>query len=230
MSSFTFKDFIQIAGIIDKEEAGILIEEGIKYLGFPLRLPVNKEDLSENDAAEIISTLKPPVYGIIISYSSTADEAISLCRKLGSRIIQLHGTISTFELEKIKREDPSIIIIKSLVVRQNNESELMEMIKSSSDYVDAFITDTFDPETGASGATGRTHDWHISKKLNMLSPKPLILAGGLTPDNVYDAIIEVGPAGVDVHTGVENSTGRKDRDLVTQFITNAKKAFDEIGY
>jgi phosphoribosylanthranilate isomerase len=104
----------------------------------------------------------------------------------------------------------------------------MEMIKSSSDYVDAFITDTFDPETGASGATGRTHDWHISKKLNMLSPKPLILAGGLTPENVYDAIIEVGPAGVDVHTGVENSTGRKDRDLVTQFITNAQKAFDEI--
>ena len=55
-------------------------------------------------------------------------------------------------------------------------------------WVDGFITDTYAPETGASGATGRTHDWTVSHRLAMLSPKPVILAGGLTPSNVRQAI------------------------------------------
>jgi phosphoribosylanthranilate isomerase len=54
-----------------------------------------------------------------------------------------------------------------------------------------FITDTFDPSTGASGATGKTHDWDISKSLVQLSPKPVILAGGLNAENVYEAILHV---------------------------------------
>ena len=88
--------------------------------------------------------------------------------------------------------------------------------------MDGFITDTYAPETGASGATGRTHDWAVSRRLVQLSPKPVILAGGLTPANVRQAIATVGPAGVDVHTGVEDASGRKDRGKVLAFVAAAR--------
>ena len=95
--------------------------------------------------------------------------------------------------------------------------------------MDLFITDTFNPSTGASGATGKTHDWKISRKLVEISSKPVILAGGLNPSNVKQAILQIKPAGIDVHTGVESSNGRKDYNLVKNFILQAKQAFAEIN-
>jgi len=95
-----------------------------------------------------------------------------------------------------------------------------------SPLVDAFITDTFDPATGASGATGRTHDWNISRRLVEISRRPVLLAGGLAPDNVAEAIRRVRPAGVDSHTGVEDSAGRKDRDKVSRFVAEARRALE----
>lgn len=225
MSKINFQNFIQVAGVIDQEEADLLINNGIDFLGFPLRLPVNKEDLTEEAAAKIIKNLSPPNYGIVISYSSTAEEAIELCEKLGTHIIQLHGKISTSELEKLKSQKPGIEIIKSLVITENNFEDLEQTLQEIEDLVDAFITDTFDPTTGASGATGKTHDWKISKKIVELSSKPVILAGGLNPENVYDAISQVKPAGVDVHTGVEDKSGRKSKKLVKKFLQEARRAF-----
>ena len=92
--------------------------------------------------------------------------------------------------------------------------------------MDAFITDSFDPDTGAIGATGKVHDWQVSARLVDLSPRPVILAGGLNPDNVRNAIIQVRPAGVDVHTGIEGSDGRKRRDLVERFVAEAQAGFE----
>ncbi|MBP2681380.1 MAG: phosphoribosylanthranilate isomerase, partial [Candidatus Krumholzibacteriota bacterium] len=92
-------------------------------------------------------------------------------------------------------------------------------------FVDAFLTDTFDESTGRWGATGKTHDWSVSRRLVERSSRPVILAGGLTPQNVARAIREVRPAGVDAHTGVEDSRGRKDRSLVERFVAEARRAF-----
>jgi phosphoribosylanthranilate isomerase len=226
MQKINFNNFIQIAGVIDQQEADMLIDCGVNYLGFPLRLPVNKEDLTEEEAKEIIQKLDPPNYGIVISYSSTADEAIELCDKMGVSIIQLHGPIKIEELVKLKSIKPELAIIKSLVISNDNVVELLNNLTEFEPYVDAFITDTYDPTTGASGATGKTHNWEISKKFVDLSSKPIILAGGLNPENVYDAILKVKPAGVDVHTGVENSSGRKEKHLVIKFFEQSKKAFE----
>ena len=82
MAGIKLKNIIQVAGIIDQKEADMIISYGVDYLGFPLRLPVNKEDLSENAAAEIIRKIPPPHSGVIISYSKTAEEATKLCKKL----------------------------------------------------------------------------------------------------------------------------------------------------
>lgn len=222
-----FDRFIQIAGVIDQNEADLLIDCGVKFLGFPLRLPVNKKDLTEQEAAKIIKNFEEPIKGLLITYLSKADDVIEFCNFLGTNIVQLHGSISLSELQKLKSINPKIIVIKSLVVKKDNDRQLEEDVDKMHKYVDAFITDTYDPVTGASGATGKTHDWNVSRKLVELSPKPVILAGGLNADNVYDAVLQVKPAGVDTHTGVEKTNGRKDAKLVERFVIKVNQAFDE---
>ncbi|MFC1467318.1 phosphoribosylanthranilate isomerase [Verrucomicrobiota bacterium] len=219
--------FIQIAGVIDQAEADMLIKCGVPFLGFPLRLPVNDEDLTEAEAATIIRNLPEGAHGILITYQDRADEIIAFCDQLGTTHIQLHGSISRDELMKLKTARPDFYVIKSLVIGEHTTDELRAMVAELADYVDAFITDTFDPKTGASGATGKTHDWSISRELVELSPKPVILAGGLNADNVRAAIEAVRPAGVDTHTGVEGPDGRKDPALVQRFMDEARDALKQ---
>lgn len=224
----SFKNFIQVAGIIDKEEAAMLQRCGINYLGFPLRLPVNKEDITEDEAANIIKSLEPYSHGVLITYLNQAAEIIKFCDNLGCEIVQLHGDISKEELILLKKLSPNLSVIKSLVIGEKKTSELKNIIIEFDEFIGAYITDTFDPDTGASGATGKTHDWDISRDLISLTSKPVILAGGLNPDNVQQAILEVKPAGVDAHTGVEGIDGRKDEAKVRKFVEESLKGFDQI--
>lgn len=221
----SINNLIQIAGVIDQKEAELLIASGVHWLGFPLRLPVNKPDLTEEAAATIIRSLKPPACGVVITYLNQAKEIIAFCRALGASVVQLHGDIDPAELRYIKEHCPELVIFKSLVVGLHPEQELFDLVRSSAPFVDAYITDTYDPLTGATGATGKTHDWAVSRELVLCSPKPVILAGGLTADNVYSAILTVRPAGVDTHTGVEDESGRKCREKVERFVSEAQRAF-----
>ena len=206
----------------------MLMQCGVRYLGFPLRLAVHREDLTESDAAIIIKGLAPPVCGVLITYLDEANEVAAFSHALGVRIVQLHGDIDRDELKRLKTVDPSLTVIKSLVVGMRDAKTLETMVGELSPFVDAFITDTFDPKTGASGATGKTHDWRVSRRLVELSDRPIILAGGLTPENVKRAILEVRPAGVDSHTGVEESTGRKSREKVQKFLSESHEAFQMV--
>jgi len=216
---------IQIAGVVDEAEASMLQQCGVRYLGFPLRLAVHLEDLTEEAAANIIKGLDPSVNGVLITYLNNAAEIAEFCHSLGVRIVQLHGNIDRNEIKQLKSLDPSLTVIKSLVIGLHDNKTLESMMDELSEHVDAFITDTFDPKTGASGATGITHDWSVSHRLVELSDRPVILAGGLTPENVRKAILVVKPAGVDSHTGVEDAAGRKSRKKVEKFFAEAQAAF-----
>jgi len=219
------ENLIQIAGVMNAAEAQMLQQCGVRYLGFPLRLPVHREDLTEEEAAAIIKNLAPPVCGVLITYISEPSEIAAFCHALGARIVQLHGDIHRDELKRLKTREPNLTVIKSLVIGRDDVKALEVMVSELSPFVDAFITDTFDSKTGASGATGKTHDWRVSRRLVEVADRPVILAGGLTPENVKRAILEVRPAGVDSHTGVEDSTGRKSRAKVQKFVSEAHEAF-----
>jgi phosphoribosylanthranilate isomerase len=216
---------IQVAGVTAMDEAMMLADSGITHLGFPFRLDVHKEDLTEMEATKIIKALPADVSPVLITYLNEADEIAALMKKLGCRIVQLHGSISIEEIKKLKMQFPEVEIWKSLVIGKYEFSEILDITDKLSSFVDAFITDTFDPETGASGATGKTHNWQLSRKIIRHSSKPVIIAGGLNPDNVHSAIQQTRPAGVDVHTGIENAEGRKDKMKVEKFISEAKAGF-----
>ena len=147
-------NLIQIAGVIDAAEAQMLQQCGVHYLGFPLRLPVHREDLTESEAAMIIKGFVPPVFGVLITYLEEANEIAAFCHALGARIVQLHGEIDRDELKRLKTVDPTLTVIKSLVVGMHDDKTLESRVGKLSPFVDAFITDTFDAKTGASGATG----------------------------------------------------------------------------
>jgi phosphoribosylanthranilate isomerase len=222
------RPIIQIAGVKSQKEAEMLMQHGVEYLGFPLRLDVNTPDTTEEEAAKIIRSIKEPHKSVLITYLDKAGEIEEFMRALGVTAIQIHGDIEINELEKLRKKNPNFFLIKSLVITGTNEGELQVCLEQTNAYIDAYITDTFDPKTGAKGATGKTHDWSISKRFVEISPKPVILAGGLNPTNVAEAIGVVCPAGVDVHTGVEDSNGDKSPQLVKQFVERALAAFNKL--
>ncbi len=216
---------IHVAGVVDLAEAEMLIDCGARHLGFPFVLGYHQEDLSVQEAAAIVAALGDRATFFLITYLRTATEIVDLCRRLGVGTVQLHGDVSRIELERLRATSDGLRVIKSLIVRGDNLEALNDDATRLAPLVEAFITDTFDLSTGAFGATGLTHDWEISRRLVEVSPRSVILAGGLNSQNVREAILAVGPAGVDVHTGLEGVDGRKRRDLTTRFIAEARAGF-----
>ncbi len=161
---------VQIAGVVDRAEAMMLVEAGVQQIGFPIGLTVHREDISAQDAAKIIRLLKPPAFAVLITYLNMAEEILDLCKRIGVRKVQLHGVISLAEIVRLKSFAPYLTIIKSLIVEDNNLTELKSSVAAFSPHCDAFITDTYDPATGACGATGKTHDWDISPRLLIFLP------------------------------------------------------------
>lgn len=218
---------VQVAGVIDQAEAELLIEAGVEMLGFPLGLKDGREDLGVEKAAAIVREMSGKATPVCITYLETAAEIAALCDRLGARWVQLHGPVAKTEIIKLKAQDSDLGIIKSLIVKPGTEAQLLRQANDLESHVDAFITDTFDPESGRSGATGKTHNWEVSRKIVSSTEKPVILAGGLTPKNVAEAVATVRPAAVDAHTGLEGPDGRKDAGLVSAFVRRARQAFDE---
>ncbi len=223
-----FQATVQIAGVTSIEDARTLERLDVDLIGFPLRLGYHKPDITEEAARDIISQLRAPKRAVLITYLTDAAEVEKFARFLGVSTVQLHGDISPPEVARLKDLAPELAVIKSLIIRpvsSESSQPVYSLAREFEPHVDAFITDTFDPTTGATGATGLRHDWRVSARIRALVQKPLILAGGLNPENVYEAIHQVRPAAVDAHTGVEDSTGNKSPSLVRKFVQEARRGF-----
>jgi len=221
---------IQAAGVKNLSEARMLAACGVTHVGLPLRLPVHSPDVGEDEARDIVRGLAGVAKTVLITYLQDAAETLQFCRFLGVDGVQLHGPMPLPEVLSLREAAPRLFIIKSLVVtgKTGGEAALLAQARAHAPCVDAFLTDTFDPVSGASGATGLAHDWEISRRLAQALAleldRPLILAGGLNPDNVARAIARVRPAGVDAHTGLEDACGDKDAALVRRFVAQARQA------
>jgi phosphoribosylanthranilate isomerase len=213
---------VQIAGVSHLEEALAAEAAGADALGFTLRLPTGVHDgLSEAKARDLIAQLPPFISSVAITYVSTARDAVELCRYLGVMALQLHGESPLGELRLIRAALPHLKLIRAVHV---TGPEAIARARALERQVDALILDTYDPATGRGGATGMTHDWTVSRKIVEAVRVPVILAGGLTPANVVEAIRVVSPWGVDVHTGVEDADGTRNLSKMRSFVERAKRA------
>ncbi|HUI25741.1 MAG TPA: phosphoribosylanthranilate isomerase [Candidatus Kryptonia bacterium] len=213
---------VQIAGVASLDEALCAERAGADAVGFTVRLPTGVHDgLTEAKARGIIAQLPPFMTSVAITYVASAREAVELCRYLGAGALQLHGEFPTQELPMIRVGLPHLKLIRAVHV---TGPEALPKARALERHVDAIILDTYDPATGRGGATGKTHDWTVSRQIVAALRTPIILAGGLTPDNVLDAIRTVSPWGVDVHTGVEDAGGARNLSKLRAFIARAKSA------
>jgi phosphoribosylanthranilate isomerase len=160
-----------------------------------------------------------------VTHLEDAGEILSLARHVGVDTIQVHGLVTYASLANVFEHAEGRRITKAVhVVGPAAIEEAVEFAGAC----DAIHLHSRTAER--LGGTGVTHDWSISRKIAdaiRSQGRPVILSGGLTPDNVVDAIHVVGPSAVDVNSGVENPGGRKDPDLCTAFVSRSREALSE---
>ncbi len=196
----------------------------MQALGFTLELPSGIHDGLTNDRArDIIQQLPKDIMPVLITYLDSATDAARLVEFLQVPTIQFHGEITDEQVRLFRQHCPTIRTIGRITV--SGPSALEETSRFKQPLWDAVILDSLDPASGAVGATGRTHDWSLSAQIVRRSSVPVILAGGLNPENVVEAITTVRPHGVDAHTGLENEDASRSFAKIEAFAKAALKTF-----
>ena len=217
---------VQVAGVSSLEEALFCASIGVDALGFTLILPSGPHDgLTPTKARHIIDHLPDGIIPVLITYLDLAVDAAQLVRFIRAKAIQFHGGINQNQFLTFKRLCPDVKTIGRVSI--SDDSSVDHANTFDPHIWDTIILDSIDPITGKKGATGLVHDWNISVQIVKNSPLPVILAGGLTSENVTQAIFHVRPAGVDAHTGLEDVYGNRDFSKIYSFTSKALKAFHQ---
>lgn len=196
---------IKICGLTAPYEAEYLNEYNIEFAGMVLFFPKSKRNVNIERAREIMSALSPEIKRVAVTVSPTAEQV----RQIGAAgfdIIQIHGDLA----------DDAVDAADIPIWRAFNERAELDRyrgIKKITGYV-------FD---APSPGSGQTFDWNILKNISA-DGRLLILAGGLNPQNVGEAVRLIAPDVVDVSTGVENDSGMgKNKEKIALFAENARK-------
>jgi phosphoribosylanthranilate isomerase len=202
---------VQIAGLKSKHDALNAVRFGADAIGLVVGVTHTSGDEVEPQLAkEIFLSLPPFVCKTLITHYTSENKIIDLINATKPTAVQLHSTDISIDTIKILKS--TFPFVKFIGVVHANLPNAIDRALELSDHVDAVFTDTKTEDR--LGGTGQTHDWNISAKIARLINKPLILAGGLTPENVLNALESVQPYGVDVNTGVK---------------TDGKFSFEKIG-
>jgi phosphoribosylanthranilate isomerase len=148
-------------------------------------------------------------------------ELLEADRSLNPDYLQIHPTLPFQKLERVKGElNAKLILVIPVPTEGADREMLVEQAERAAGVADLLLVDT---KGTRGGGTGLTHDWSISRAICESGSKPVLLAGGLNPSNVAEAVKLVRPYGVDVATGVEKAPGKKDPRLMKEFIRAAKE-------
>lgn len=201
---------VKICGITSLEDALTAVEAGADALGFVFYNESPRHIFPEQ-AARIIEQLPPFVQAVglfVTEQAATVNELADLCRL---DLVQLHGDEPAGYCAQIRRR-----VLKAFRVRS------LTCLDPIRDYpVAGYLLDTFSPSFY--GGTGLSFNWEIAAEA-VKRHQRIVLAGGLTPDNVAEAVRQVRPWAVDVSSGVESAPGKKDHQKVREFIRTAKEA------
>lgn len=204
------------------DEVRYSIQAGADAVGFVCATPTSPRTIDINIVKPIASVVPSPTETFILTSESTAEGITQKVLLAGVTTVQILSYLSPHESEKLQTLLPEIKRVQ--VVHIENEKAL-DLIGVYTPYVHAFLLDSGKPNlsTPEYGGTGRTHDWSVSAEFVRRSPHPVFLAGGLTPDNVSEAIKVVRPFGVDLCSGVRTNN-ILDRDKLKGFIDAVRTA------
>ena len=191
---------------------------GADALGFLVGLLHESEDeLSPAAARKLVGALPPFATAALVTHRAAPGEVRELVSKVRPHVVQLQGPFPLDEIPAL-REAFGVKVVK--VVHVEGEASVAAALDAAR-HADAVLLDTRTADR--IGGTGMTHDWSISRRIrDALRPTPVILAGGLRPDNVAGAVERVRPHAVDVNSGVSVARGQKSPPLVAAFVRAAK--------
>jgi phosphoribosylanthranilate isomerase len=209
---------VKICGLMRLADVRAALDSGADALGFVVSSPSSPRNLSLNAAHALMKNV--PVFATKVAVTSADDSrsVTKICSKLEPDALQLHRYRRQI-VGFIRRKHPETKLILARAISDRISLGLASWTARESDAV---LADS--PSLSGMGGTGRTHDWSLTAALrDRIYPHPLILAGGLTPNNVQQAIRKVRPFAVDVSTGVEKTIGVKDPKKIRDFIKKAKE-------
>lgn len=215
---------VKICCIANLEEAWLAIRCGASALGLVSKMPSGPGVISEELIAEIASRIPPPIATFLLTSSQDVGTIINQQRRCRANTLQLCDRLESGGYHDLRRAMPGISIVQ--VIHVAGEEALAEAI-AVAPSVDAILLDSGNPSSSIKelGGTGRVHDWSISRKIREQVRVPVFLAGGLKPENVDEAVRQVGPFGLDVCSGVRTD-GRLDEQKLRRFFASVRRATD----
>jgi phosphoribosylanthranilate isomerase len=200
---------VKICGITNPDDALAAVEAGADALGFMFYEP-SPRHVSIEATAEIVRAIPPFVMKVGVFVNAAEEIVLRAITECGLNILQFHGD----ETPEYCQLFP-VMTIKAFRIRDAGSLKTLTDYKTDAWLLDAFAEDRF-------GGTGERFNWDFALEARKLG-RPIFLAGGLTVENVAEAVRNVRPYAVDVSSGVEASPGKKDHLKVRAFIRNAKR-------
>ena len=199
---------VKICGITSVRDARAAVRLGADAIGFNF-YPKSPRYIRKERARAILAALPPFVTAVGVFVNEPAEDIQRICDFVGIETVQFHGGESPRLVHSLTR------LKRIMAFRVESEKDISRLPRYQ---VDAYLLDAFVP--GKPGGTGVTFSWELAREAQRHGP--IILAGGLTLENVAEAIRVAAPYAVDVASGVEKAPGVKDRDLMGAFIQQAK--------
>ncbi|MCP8317619.1 MAG: phosphoribosylanthranilate isomerase [archaeon] len=209
---------VKICGITNEKDVKNSIIVGADALGFIIDVKSSPRSITIDRARELMEKVPIFLSKVAVTVFNDFDRIIEIKNKLKPEYIQIHGDFD-FNDDYFLKILHDVHIIRAIALKSNLS---LESISNETKNFDAILVDSH--MEGKYGGTGIVNDFKICREIReAISPKPLILAGGLNSDNVEEAIRIVKPYAVDVSSGVELSPGIKDYEKMLNFVANAKR-------
>lgn len=208
---------VKICGITNKQDVEAAVKAGVDMLGFVVGVPSSPRNISQIKLKRLLKIIPHNVKSVAVTVFKSVAETQRIFKEINTDYIQLHGNY--YKSIQFLTEIPKSQIIAAIDGKTSNALDYATEFSEIFQYVllDAAGYD-------GRGGTGTNLNWDYCRLIReTIYPKPLILAGGLTPKNVNQAVQNVKPTGVDVSSGVEREFGIKDRKKIIEFVKNAKE-------
>ena len=221
---------VQIYGVTTVEDAEIVNELGPDHVGVVLDEGIDTWDSVDEATARLIRVELSKTKIVGLSLSTDLDRIRRTVEIVGPDVLHLARATDGLGLDALASLRSELAPVQLMVTIPVRGPDLITTAQAFAPVSDWLLLDTAHPATGIVGASGIVHDWSWSRQVVDAVAVPVVLAGGLGPDNVRDAIAAVGPAGVDseTRTSRDDDRRRKDPDRVKRFIERARAAAEAL--
>lgn len=229
---------VQIYSLTHPDDVRALVALGVDHIGVAPAGQGLRSELGVAETRELFALLPETVLGSALTVRTEIDPILAMVEAVQPAIVHICSDTEAFGVEEQRRLrsrlPEGVKIMKAIEVGgPETAARAIDAAQRFAPVSDFFILDTDDPAIPGIGAAGVVHDWDISARIVELvgAEAPVILAGGLSADNVADAIRHVRPAGVDsfTWTNTRENSRRKDPALVRRFVAAARQAAAELG-